>query len=434
MEPIVISKQTERRFVLGRQGLWPGRRWAGKAGTTEALRTMEALQLDPLNVVARCHHLALWGRVDGYKPEFFDQTVYQERCFFDYGGGLFVYPMEEFPYWQPAMKQAERGRYWRTIAKDHPEVVEAVLERLRAEGPLGNRDFNGTQRVNSYRGRKDTALALYYLWLTGAVMIHHRDDFQRIYDLRERVVPPQHDWAASEAEAAEYFARKNTAFRGVIRELEWKNVLAGVLDRPVSPEEARERLERLVDEQVLAPAKVEGSKDRWYVLASDLPVLTLLEAGEIPDAWQPLGTTTLDEAVFLAPLEITTARGRARRLFDFDYVWEVYKPAHTRRWGYYTLPILYGDRLAARVDPKLERSTNTLVVKGFWLEASPWFDPPLAEDPAFAAALGRGFARFAAFLKAQCLNLAALEPAGLRRQVAASVRSASSNAVEVVAG
>ena len=105
---------------------------------------------------------------------------------------------------------------------------------------------------------------------------------------------------------------------------------------------------------------------------------------------------------------MVSARGRAKKLFDFAYVWEVYKPAEKRRWGYYTLPVLWGDRLVARIDPRLERATGTLRLLGFWPD-----DPALPADPAFRRAFHRGLQRFAAFLGAQSLDLAAL-PAELR--------------------
>ena len=113
-------------------------------------------------------------------------------------------------------------------------------------------------------------------------------------------------------------------------------------------------------------------------LNSDQPHLSDLEAGRIPKSWKPLGPSTEEEVTFLAPLEMVSARGRAKQVFDFEYLWEVYKPVHQRRWGYYTLPILYGDDLVARLDPKLDRKTNTLHILGFWLED----DAP--KDEAFA--------------------------------------------------
>jgi uncharacterized protein YcaQ len=122
-----------------------------------------------------------------------------------------------------------------------------------------------------------------------------------------------------------------------------------------------------------------------------------------------LETNTLDEVTILAPLEICSARGRAAKLFDFEYVWEVYKPVEQRRWGYYVLPILYGDRLVARLDPRLERETATLRILGFWLE-----DQALGDDPAFAAAFQRGLRRFMQLAGAHSVVLPESMPPALR--------------------
>jgi len=168
----------------------------------------------------------------------------------------------------------------------------------------------------------------------------------------------------------------------------------------------------MVQQGELAAIKVEGSKERGFVMSTDMPILSTLEAGSIPDVWRPPTTTTDDEVVFLAPLDIVSTRGRASQLFDFEYLWEVYKPAAKRRWGYYTLPILYGDRLVARLDPKLDRATATLLINGFWLEE---YAP--VEDPMFAAALARGLIRFAEFLEAPRVDISVMEPAALREQV-----------------
>jgi uncharacterized protein len=121
--------------------------------------------------------------------------------------------------------------------------------------------------------------------------------------------------------------------------------------------------------------------------------------------------------VFLAPLDTVIARGRAQALFDFEYLWEVYKPAAQRRWGYYTLPILYGDQLVARLDSRLERAAETLVVKGFWLD-----DRGLDHDGDFADALARGLGRLAESVKAAHVDAAAIEPARLRRHVETHLR------------
>ena len=133
----------------------------------------------------------------------------------------------------------------------------------------------------------------------------------------------------------------------------------------------------------------------------------------MPKAWTPLETTTTEEAVFLAPLDHVSARGRAKILFGFDYVWEVYKPEHLRKFGYYTLPILWGDRLVARFDSKLDRTTNTFVILGLWLE-----DEALGKDEAFAEALRLAMTRSGDFLDAKRVDGTAIRQPLLRRALA----------------
>jgi hypothetical protein len=412
MNSISISKNTARRFVIGRQGLWPGRRFAGAEGAIQALKTAGALQLDPLNVVARSQDIAMWGRVLDYQPEFLYQAAYEQREFFDYGGGLFMYPMSELPCWRPVMARALDHPRWGGFSSEHPQVIAQVLDALHARGPLGNRDFDGNKRVNSYRGRKDTALALYALWLSGEIMIHHRKGFDRYYDLRERIVPPAHSRIASEEEAHLHFSRKAVGFMGLLREKRWSAAVSGYLDRKFDPQAARNYLSALYEQDVYTAVQVEGSKEIRLVLSEDLLLLAALDAGQIPPSWAPLGPTTQDEVTFLAPLEIVSARGRAKEVFDFEYLWEVYKPLELRRWGYYTLPILYTDELVARIDPKLDRKTGTLQVNGFWLEHE-----ASAEDPLFADALGKGLARFSTFVKARQVDLNAVQPEKLRNHI-----------------
>ena len=166
----------------------------------------------------------------------------------------------------------------------------------------------------------------------------------------------------------------------------------------------------------LIEVKVEGWKALHYALGRDARLLRDLSAGRIPKAWTPLETTTTEEVVFLAPLDHVSARGRAKVLFGFDYVWEVYKPGHQRKFGYYTLPILWGDRLVARFDSKLDRTTNTFIILGLWLE-----EKALGKDEAFADALARGFARFITFLGASSMDAKAIPDPLLRRRVSSSI-------------
>ncbi len=413
MKPISISKITARRFLMGKQGLWPGRRYAGAEGTATALHQMDALQLDPLNVISRSQDITMFGRVLDYRPELLHQVAYEERGFFDYGGTLFLYPMSELPYWRLHMqRRSEQGR-WKNFAAENPQTMKEVLEALRVNGPMGNKDFKGNKKLlNSYRGGKDTSVALYTLWITGKVMITHRNGFNRVYDLTERVAPTEFDYAAREPEAEDFFARKTVSFLGLMKEKRWKTSFSDYIQRKIDTQETDKRIAALYEQDAIVPVSIEGSKERWIALAQDLPLLEELDAGRMPSSWQLLGPSTQDEVTFIAPLEIVSARGRAKEVFDFEYIWEVYKPVEKRRWGYYVLPILYGDDLVARLDPKLDRKTMTLHIKGFWLEE----DTPV-DDSAFADALAKGLARFAKFVDAQSVNIDAIAPKKLRDYV-----------------
>lgn len=409
---ISISRLTHRRFILGSQGLWPGRRFKGLRGTGAAIREMGALQLDPLNIAARSQHISMYGRVLGYRQEYLHKLAYEKREFFDYGGALHLYPIPELPYWKLHMRRrGTTGRWSHRFEGEKKAILEEVLEALRERGPLGNRDFKGKALEEwSYRGRKESSIALYYLWLTGQVMISHRTGFDRNYDLRSRIVPEEWDYEVPEAEAEAFFAQRALHGAGILRPSRFRAAWEEGIWRNVSREEAAAKLAGMVEAGEASQVRIEGEREPWVTLSDNLPLLERLEGGGVPRAWKPAGATTEEEVTLLAPLEPASARGRAKQLFGFDYVWEVYKPVEQRRWGYYTLPILYGDDLVARLDPRLDKSSGTLQILGFWLEE----DAP--RDGEFAGALGRGLMRFAQMTGAEKVDAAAITPVRLRRE------------------
>ena len=411
---LTIDSQTARRFVLGKQGLWPGRRWRGMAGAERAMREMEYLQLDPLQIVARSQDIKLHSRVLNYTPGMWEELAYQQRKFFDWGGWLAVRPMEELPHWRVIMRREREGatRIAQT-GRDHAAAVEEMRAILRERGTVSNRDFQMAERTRTrnYRGRKDSALALYYLWRVGEVMTSHRERFERVYALTESVAPAQFIYESDEAEADRFLIRKEVGFYGLSR----LKPIAVLSYGPDGADGGAKRLfAAMLADGELIEVKVEGWKAPHYALGGDAGTLAELSAGRTPASWAPLETTTTDEAVFLAPLDPVSARGRAKPLFGFDYAWEVYKPAHLRAFGYYTLPVLWGDRLVARFDSKLDRSTNTFVILGLWLE-----DQALGAGEAFAEALARGFTRFLTFLGVSKLDARAIREPLLRERVAA---------------
>jgi uncharacterized protein YcaQ len=410
-----ISAVTARRYVMGRGGLWPGRRWRGLEGAGTAMRAMEDLQLDPLVVVARAHDLMLHSRVADYTIDDWAILTYERREFFDWGGWLAVRPMEELPYFRVLMRREREQARWIETEREHHDAIEEMRAVLRTGREVSNRDFamRDRTRIDSYRGRKDSALALHYLWRIGEAMVTRRERFERVYALTEAVAPPSALRDVDEREAEDVLARKAVAADGLTR----LNGIGAVYTygRKATPAQLEDWRGRWLTDGSLVEVQVEGWKAVQVAIGADAPILAELEAGRIPREWTPLETTTEEEATFLSPLDPVSARGRAKPLFGFDYVWEVYKPVEKRSFGYYTMPILWGDRLVGRFDPKLDRTTGTLVINGLWLE-----DDALARDPAFADAVAAGMKRFVRLLDARRLDVSAVTHAPLRKRLAAA--------------
>ena len=405
-----ITLRTARRFILGRQGLWPGRRWTGLRGTEQAMRAMEHLQLDPLVVIARAHDLMLQSRVIDYRLDDWATLTYEKRRFFDWGGWLAVRPMDELPHWRVLMRRERASPRWRVFAREHATAIAEMRDVLRARGTVSNRDFtmSARTRVDSYRGRKDSAVALYYLWRMGEAMVSRRERFERVYAPTDAVAPMDLIRESSDAEADDFLMRKMVAAQGLTK-------FAGVkatLQRDITPAEFKAWRDKRVADGDLIEVRVEGWRSPHWALGSDTPTLETLQAGRVPQGWKPRDTTTDDEATFLSPLD--PVRGRAEELFGFHYRWEVYTPAPKRKYGYYVLPVLWRDTLVARFDAKLDRTDGTLRILGLWVE-----DEALARDEAFAEAMARAMTRFLALLDAGRVDVRGIPQPLLRRRLSA---------------
>ena len=379
---------------------------------------MEHLQLDPLQVAARSQDIALHSRVADYTPGLWEELCYRDRKFFDWGGWLAVRPIEELPHWRTVMRRERDHPRWRAFARQHRKVIEEMRALAHVRTTITNRDFamHTRRRIDDYRGRKDSAVALYHLWRIGELMTHHRERFERVYSLAESIAPKDLLSESTEAEADDFLIKKNIAFQGLHR----LNAFGPMIGRSLKSAEIARIREKLLTDGEVIQVQVEGWKTQYYALASDAPNLRELSAGRTPHEWRPFETTTLEEVTLLAPLDVVMARNRAQILFDFDYVWEVYKPSHQRKWGYYTLPILWGDALVARIDLKLDRASMTLIVCGFWLE-----DRHTVTNSDFVEALAKGLARFMRFLGATRLDASAVKPRALQRMLAAVNRKST---------
>ncbi|TMD43989.1 MAG: winged helix DNA-binding domain-containing protein, partial [Chloroflexi bacterium] len=186
------------------------------------------------------------------------------------------------------------------------EAIAEMRALLRERGTVSNRDFEmaSRTRTQSYRGRKDSALSLYYLWRTGEVMTHHRENFERVYALTETVAPASLMRESEEAETDRFLISKEVSFYGLSRLPRTSDAFHG---RGEPDRTAKKLLGAMVADGDLIEVQVEGWKMVHYALGSDAEVLAEVSAGRVPQAWTPLETTTTQEVVFLAPLDHVSA-------------------------------------------------------------------------------------------------------------------------------
>lgn len=360
-----ITHQTRRQFVLGLQGLWPGRRWKGLRGLERAIEAIRAVQVDPLDVIGRSHDIALASRVAGYRPEHLESLLYRQRSVFEYGGTLFLYPRDTLRlHWSWVRNEgfSEKLTRW---ARENSTAVQRAREAVRQDGPLSSSAFLNGEKVDHYRSSRVEGVALHYLWRTMEIMVHHREGVQKFYDLYSRlfgrVLSPY-----GPSETRDRYALETVAWLGLVGNYEMPYLRTGPEGRGSQRAERRTLVDRLVRNGRLAIVQVERERGPSYVRTEDLPLLETLSAGGLPPPWKPLSDAS--EATFLPPLDVVSARNRSQSLFGFEYVWEVYKPAPQRRWGYYVLPVLIGDRLVGRIEPSFDSRTETLRVARAWWE------------------------------------------------------------------
>ena len=379
-----LSRPVARRFLVLRHLLAPPRSLpAEPASVLHVVERLGSLQFDPLEVAGRNHDLVLLARIEGYRREWTDGWLYgpERRLYETYNKGLSIVPTAELPWHRLTWdRNRERLSSPGEAFVTHAELVDELMARIRDGGALLPREVGPREAIDWYwRPTNQVRAILEGLAQAGILGISRREGNLRVYDLVERLFPGDL-LAASVPIHEQRKHRLLSRYRG-----------GGLLGTGGQAElwygsgrTAAERGElraELIAERALAPVVVEGLKGERFVLADELGLVDRAEA-EVARGERPAGR---DEAVaFLAPLDpLVWDRDLLRRLFDFDYVWEVYVPAARRRWGYYVLPVLYGDRLVGRIEPRIERRARTLRVVGWWWE--PGFDP--MADPGFAPAL-----------------------------------------------
>ncbi len=397
--PRTISREVARRFLVVRHLLAPPRALpAEDASVLAVVDRLGSLQFDPLEVAGRNHDLVLHARVAGYRRSWTDHLLYDRRHLFEaYNKGLSILPVRELP-WHRLTWDRHRRAHEAGIFQEHGEHVEELLERIRGAGPISTADLERSEAIDWYWGPAAKSRAvLEALAEAGILGIARRDGNRRSYDLAERLFPAGL-LAERVPEREQLLHRLLSRYRahGLLGATGQSEIFLGfgpgtMLEDGAPRPRRAELLAELVERGELVPVAVEGERRLRHVITDELPLLAQAER-EVAEGRGPGGEPP--GVALLAPLDpLAWDRDLLRSLFDFDYVWEVYVPAAKRRWGYYVLPILFGDRLVGRVEPRIDRAARAVRVLGAWWEAG--FDPPAADG--FVAALADALDAYRAF-------------------------------------
>lgn len=355
----VVPAAAARRLLLGAQGLLDDPASFGRATPrrlASLISRMGFVQVDTINTVGRAHHLILAARIDGYQPELLARAIERHRFLFEHWThDASIIPVAWYAHWHHRFERYRASRWHlRQMGAEADRVLAAVLDRITSEGPLSSSDFEheGGNGKTSWWGWKPHKVALDYLWRTGALHVAARRNFEKVYDLTERVLPPAHAklpvpeesehvaWACRTA-----LERLGTATAREVSQF-WHAVpVTSAAAWLSAAAEAGEVMRVLIE-------SADGSPPRpGYAL----PGLSRRIAG-LPDA--PGGVR------ILAPFDpVVRDRARAKRLFGFDFRFEGFVPAAKRVHGYYVMPVLEGDRFVARADPKFDRPSGTLKIR-----------------------------------------------------------------------
>ena len=368
--PVELSREAARRLALSSQGL--GDRAFGRslAGTRAAIRHLSYVQIDTISVVERAHHHTLFNRVPGYRREHLDRLLARREVLEYWAHAAAILPMEDYRYCLPRMREVSaRKRHW--FSHDD-SMVREVIARVRGEGPMRAGDFEAHTGTRGMWQWGPVKRALEYLFMDGTLMVTRRENFQKVYDLAERVVPAGVDRRMpDEAAYADYLVDRYLGAHGIARATE-----IGYLRRRMR-EPVQRALAARIEAGTLVEARVHGVEEPFVVTA---------------DFEERLARRVARRARLLSPFDnLVIQRDRVNRLFGFDYQVECYVPEKKRRFGYFCLPVLWRGRLAARVDAKADR------VEGVFRVHRVYPEPGLRAADAFTADLAAAVRELAAF-------------------------------------
>jgi uncharacterized protein YcaQ len=387
---VKVSAEAARRFLLARHFLAPPRSVAGALdGVLEVFRRFGSIQFDPIAVAGRSHDLVLHARVAGYEPAWCDELYERREIFEATNKALSFVPASEFPWFRHAMGR-KGPRFHNQALAENAAVAERVLERIRTDGPLSSADFERERGpTKDWFGLPENAVraVLEAYTVTGAIGLARREGNLRYYDLLERLLPAE--LLAETVPEREQLLHKLLS-RHRAHGLLGAGGAGGTFARIADPAVRRELHSELVSRGAIVPVEIEGMRGKRFVVTGELALL------ESPPPPAPA-------VAFIAPFDaLLWDTALLANLFDFEYVWEGFFAPAKRRFGYYVLPIVFGDSFVGRIEPRIERDEGVVRILDVWWESG--FAPRRVDG--FVDAMGDALRAYLSFAHADRLEWA----------------------------
>ena len=361
-----LSKEDARRFLVRHQHLDDLSSLSGKDGILEYFKKVGCIQYDPLNVVGRNADLVLQSRVCDYKEQMLHSLLYEDRSLIDaWDKVMSIYRTEDFPYFHRVREQ--RGK--ETIAtlqhRDSAEAVESseyidtILTALSENGAMQPKQIgHGAAGSGTWGHRNIYSAAMDYLFHVGKLGVSNKPGVTKVYDLIENLVPSHILNAPAPFETEHEFFKWYVLRRIRSVGMLWNKSGGGWYGTLIPDKKTRERIfDELIHEGLVTAIEVEGIADKFYARSEDVSPKIVMASGQVDSK----------SVRFIAPLDnLIWDRGMVEKIFGFEYTWEVYVPAAKRKYGYYVLPVLFGNRFVARFES--ERSATHFRVKNWWWE------------------------------------------------------------------
>ena len=365
---MTIIKQQAAQFILAKQGLTGAYKFTGKEGAYDYVRQAGCIQFDPVDVCGKNAELTLQSRVKGFRKSMLRELLYEDRKLIDYvDKELSIWPVEDWPYF---VSFRERSRRMGDSFEGLEELKKEAVEYIRENGPVcsdtlpieGEIYWHSSMHWSGNWHKKSPAArsVLEQLYTEGKLVIHHKNGSRKYYDLAERYIPSSilkaDDPCSDELSLITWRVLRRIGSIGLL----WDKSSTAFLGIDLKADLRKKILSDLSADNKIRSVMVEGIKVPFYYRSEDENLMQEVLAGS---------ADLKPRMSFIAPLDpLMWDKALILALWDFRYSWEIYTPADKRKYGYYTLPIVYGDRFAGRIEVVPDRKESVLKVKGLWWE------------------------------------------------------------------